>query len=97
MLKAAATITTACVVYFAIGAAMTAGCYVGLMAAEKIVERFESKEEQVLGRDFGPFLFARGREKGRTMRGIPITDDEKLRVCELLEEGYSQSAIAKKI
>lgn len=31
------------------------------------------------------------------MRGIPITDDEKLRVCELLEEGYSQAAVARKL
>lgn len=45
MLKAAATITTACVVYFAIGAALSAGCYLGAIAAERLVEKFESKEE----------------------------------------------------
>ena len=28
-------------------------------------------------------------------KGTPLTDDEKLRICELLEEGYSQHEISK--
>lgn len=30
-------------------------------------------------------------------KGTPLTDDEKLRVCELLEEGYSSREVAKQI
>ena len=41
MLKTMGTIAAACGVYFVIGAAMTAGCVLGMAAAEKIVEKFE--------------------------------------------------------
>lgn len=42
MFKAMGTIVAACGVYFVIGAAMTAGCVLGMAAAEAIVEKFEN-------------------------------------------------------
>lgn len=41
MFKAMGTVVAACGVYFLVGAAMTAGCVLGMAAAEKIVEKFE--------------------------------------------------------
>lgn len=41
MFKAMGTIIAACGVYFIVGAAMTAGCVIGMAAAEKFVEKFE--------------------------------------------------------
>ena len=41
MFKTALAITGACVVYFAIGAAMTAGCYLGMYGTQLLIEKFE--------------------------------------------------------
>lgn len=41
MLKTMGTIVAVCGIYFAVGAAVTAGCILGAAAAEKLVEKFE--------------------------------------------------------